>query len=241
MPFADAAAVLGAGTHRGANAHTVPAASPAFWDITGADLSGASPWRDGATAGNMARVDWKVAATLAVTAALALAGYFATYWTNRRLAERAARLERVDLQLRDLYGPLLALVTATTRSWEAFRSRYKPEGGSYWDAARPPTEEEGETWRRWIQQVFMPLNEKMEQLVITKAELLDSPEMPKCLLDLVAHVEAYRVVIARWNAGDFREHKSLINFPRPDLLQYAEDRFAVLKNEQQKLLARRWR
>ncbi len=106
------------------------------------------------------------------------------------------------------------------RSWEAFRSRYKPEGGSYWDSARPPTEEEGEAWRRWIQQVFMPLNEKMEQLVITKADLLDSPEMPKCLLDLVAHVEAYSVVIAKWNAGDFHEHRSLINFPRPDLLQY---------------------
>ena len=30
VPFADAAAVLGAGTHRGADVHTVPAASPAF-------------------------------------------------------------------------------------------------------------------------------------------------------------------------------------------------------------------
>jgi hypothetical protein len=99
---------------------------------------------------------------------------------------------------------------------------------------------EEEAWRRWMKQVFMPLNEKMEQLVITKADLLDSPKMPDCLLDLVAHVEAYRVVIAKWNAGDFREHKSLINFPR-EVLQYAQDRFAVLKDEQQQLLARRWR
>ena len=118
-------------------------------------------------------MDWKVAATLAVTAALAFTGYLATYWTNRRLAERATRLERVDLQLRDLCGPLLALVTASARSWEAFRRRYKPEGGSYWDGNVAPIDEKAEAWRSWMQQVFIPLNENLEKLVITKADLLD--------------------------------------------------------------------
>ena len=51
---------------------------------------------------------------------------------------------------------------------------------------------EEEAWRLWMRHVFMPLNTRMEELVITKAELLDAPTMPDCLLQLVAHVTAYR-------------------------------------------------
>ena len=194
------------------------------------------------------RVDWTVGATLAVTAVLAFAGYLATYWTNRRLAERAARLERVNLQLRDFYGPLLALVSASTRSWEVFRDHYKPGRGSFWRSGPPPTAEQAEAWRTWIRQVFMPLDEQMERLVLTKADLLNedgneegSKEgMDSRLLDLVAHVQSYRVQIAKWDSGDLREPKALINFPK-GLKQYATDGYAKLKAEQQELLRRRWR
>ena len=92
----------------------------------------------------------------------------------------------------------------------------------------------------------MPLNTRMEELVITKAELLDTPTMPDCLLQLVAHVAAYRAFIAQWDEGDFTQQKSLINFPNPELLEYAGHTFAKLKKEQQELLGalsrgrRRW-
>jgi hypothetical protein len=54
-------------------------------------------------------MDWKTTATLLVTVALAFAGY--AY--SLHLARRNARLERVSRQLSDLYGPLMALESAT--------------------------------------------------------------------------------------------------------------------------------
>ena len=184
----------------------------------------------------MVPVDWKVIAPLLVTVLVALAGFVATYQNNLSLARRKDRLDRVNRQLSDLYGPLLALVSASTRSWRAFRTRYRPTGGSYWDPRTPPTQAEQEAWRRWMRHVFMPLNTRMEELVITKAELLDTSTMPDCLLQLVAHVAAYRAFIAQWDEGDFTQQKSLINFPNPDILEYAEQTFVKLKKEQQELL-----
>ena len=81
----------------------------------------------------------------------------------------------------------------------------------------------------------MPLNERMMELVVTKADLLETPTMPDCLLRLAAHVAAYRAFIAQWDEGNFSQHKSIINFP-PDLLDYATHTFAKLKEEQQGLL-----
>lgn len=76
-------------------------------------------------------MDWKTSVTISVTVLLAFTGYFASYLYNLRLAQRNDRLERVDKQLSDLYGPLLALVMSGTASWDAFRSLYRPGGGSF--------------------------------------------------------------------------------------------------------------
>jgi hypothetical protein len=62
-------------------------------------------------------VDRKTALTSSVTVLLAFTGYVASYLYNLRLAQRKNRLERVTRQLSDLYGPLLALVSAGASSW----------------------------------------------------------------------------------------------------------------------------
>jgi hypothetical protein len=41
---------------------------------------------------------------------------------------------------------------------------------------------------------------------------------------------------AQWDESDFSQQKSLINFPNPELLEYAEHSLVKLKGEQQKLL-----
>jgi hypothetical protein len=235
-------------------------------------------------------LDWTVVASLAVTLAVALTGFLATYFNGLRLAQRKDRLDRVNRQLSELYGPLLALVSASHESWEAFRRHYRTTTWSYWDPEDPPNQEEERAWRQWMRHVFMPLNERMMELVITKSDLLETttlqeprdrlsedpderitpasdradncgddvrddrrdrrprgapgardeidpgPEMmPKCLLELAAHVAAYQAFIAQWDEGNFSDHKSLINFP-PDVLGYATRTFARLKEKQQGLL-----
>lgn len=46
-------------------------------------------------------------------------GYLFTYWHTKAADGRKANIERVNDQLRDLYGPLLACITATQETYEA--------------------------------------------------------------------------------------------------------------------------
>ena len=66
-------------------------------------------------------MDTQTIATLLVTVVVATAGYVAAYLNSLRLAQRKERLERLDRQLRELYGPLYALTQSGDRSWNAFR------------------------------------------------------------------------------------------------------------------------
>src|SRR5581483_3044179 len=94
------------------------------------------------------RMDPTVAAAL-VGVGAALFGYFVKYATDIRLAQRNDRLERINRQLSEFYGPLLALTRASDESWQAFRKRYRPGAGSYWKADPPLTAEDALVWRLW--------------------------------------------------------------------------------------------
>ena len=84
--------------------------------------------------------------TLIITVILAFSGYLITYLNNIRLAQRSARLERVNKQLGDLYGQLFALSQASDRAWLAFRQKYRP-GRTYFGEGASPTDEELQAWR----------------------------------------------------------------------------------------------
>ncbi|MEP7380936.1 MAG: hypothetical protein ABI910_04575 [Gemmatimonadota bacterium] len=135
-------------------------------------------------------MDWKTGLTLSVSALLAVVGYLATYLNNLRLAQRKDRLDRVDRQLRELYGPLLALVSASTKTWQAFVGAHL-ETELFRGSLPVALEHAGNAalWRHWMTTVFTPLNEAMATLVLSHADLLEDSEMPECLLTLAAHVQ----------------------------------------------------
>src|SRR5688572_19874206 len=86
----------------------------------------------------------------------AVVGYFVKHTSDLRLAQRNDRPERINRQLSELYGPLLALTQSSGEAWEAFRKRYRPGGGSYWKSDPPATEEDVVVWRLWMTTVFVP-------------------------------------------------------------------------------------
>ena len=55
--------------------------------------------------------------TISVTLLVAFSGYVAKYINDLRIAQRKDKLERVNQQLRDLYGPLFSLIKASTITW----------------------------------------------------------------------------------------------------------------------------
>ena len=187
-------------------------------------------------------MNWNAAFTIVVSVLLALAGYGATYLNNLRLDRRKDRLDRVDRQLRDLYGPLLALASAGDAAWQAFRSINRPGGTPYWHDLELPTPAEVAAWRLWIREVFMPVNEQIVDAVTQHADLLIESEMPQCLLDVCAHVAAYRPIIKEWQGDRLTDavaaNTSVINFPSEALRDYASSSFTKLKAEQNSLLGK---
>jgi hypothetical protein len=182
-------------------------------------------------------MDAKTIATIGATVFVAFAGFLAAYLNNLRLTQRKDRLDRVSRQLSDFYGPLLALASTGSSTWELFRTRYRPEG-SFWHRQPSPSDEEAHIWRLWMTEVFMPLNRRMVEVIRSKADLLDDAEVPQCLLDVCSHVASYEPVLKRWEGGDFRENTPLANFPARELLQYLSESFLRLKANQQSLLKR---
>eukprot|EP00892_Ulva_mutabilis_P011958 jgi/Ulvmu1/9134/UM005_0232.1 len=52
------------------------------------------------------------------TVVLAIAGYLFTYWHTKTADARKANIERINEQLRELYGPLLSCITATKSTYK---------------------------------------------------------------------------------------------------------------------------
>lgn len=177
------------------------------------------------------KLDWAIVIPIII----AFAGYFATYLNNMAINVRKDRLERVNRQLAELYGPLYALSKATDISREAFRQKYHP-GELFLPIDAIQSDEVRTAMMLWMTEVFMPFNKTMEKLVVEHADLLIGSEMPQCLLELCAHVASHRVILKKWESGDQSEYAALVPFPGKALLEYAEDSFQQLKQEQTQLL-----
>lgn len=173
--------------------------------------------------------------TTSLTILLALFGYLFTWFSGRRVTQHQAQLDRVNQQLSDLYGPLFALTESSDISWRAFRSRHQPNS-RYFSKINPPSDADIETWRLWMQTVFMPINSQMVEIIQNNAELLIESDMPKCLLLLLAHVASFKAVIERWERGDFSEHESMVVYPSEELINYVNESYRKLKREQAELI-----
>src|SRR5437879_4474315 len=84
--------------------------------------------------------------------------------------------------------------------------------------------------------VFMPRNIWLQELIVSKSDLLIETDMPQCLRDFCAHVAAYQTVLKKWENNDFSEHTSIINYPGQKLLEYSHNSFRCLKEKQAKLI-----
>lgn len=160
-------------------------------------------------------------------------GYVATARINRADAIRADRIDRLNAQLRDLYGPLMALVLSTNALFQTWRRRELPLPHG-WAAS---TAGEREEWRHWMRTVFMPLNRRIAETIITHADLVEEDFMPPQLLALCAHVASYEALLERWEAGSYDRFIPHILFPQV-VVPYVTRRFNDLKQRQTKLLGR---
>ncbi len=87
-----------------------------------------------------------------------------------------------------------------------------------------------------MEEVFMPMNVRMEEAILANCDLIDEAEMPPAFVALCAHVEGYKVVLKKWKVGDYSENTSSINYP-DEVQKYVEGKYGNLKTEQARLIA----
>ena len=170
---------------------------------------------------------------------LAVAGYVSSALLTLRSAQRSDRVSRVSEQLKELYGPLLACVTASSSSYDAMVRQVGGAEGISGAAFRKLVREDRTSkaarhHRVWVREVLMPLSEKAARLVVERADLLESSRIEPLLLQLVAHVSAYKVILKQWEAGDASQHSVV---PYPDGIHtFVEREFGKLKRRQADML-----
>ncbi len=135
---------------------------------------------------------------LLVTIVLAFTGYFVTHVLSTRRQRAEARFDFVAAQLEKLYGPLFSLVEANTASWNAFRNTFRPNEPMY---DRPFTDDEKQVWAAWADNVFIPSNLKIRDVIENNAHLLVDGEMPDSFRRVLAHIESSKIVMPALAAG----------------------------------------
>ncbi|WP_327176553.1 hypothetical protein OG599_15420 [Streptomyces sp. NBC_01335] len=150
-----------------------------------------------------------------------------------RRSKRQAHLDRINSQLRDLYGPLLILVEANERTWDAFRERHLTPIEERRGAAGL-TEEQSRLWRRWVLTVLAPTARQMRDVVLANGDLFIEDEIPQLILDFCAHVSSYEVTIVEWEAGE--DGAVLVRHPGAGLARYIRDAYRSLKSAQAEVL-----
>lgn len=173
-----------------------------------------------------------------VTLAVGLIGYLITYIYSLHLARRADRLKYLNAQMDELYGPLYVITQAGQILFKALSAKRDERREEDKPELQLSSEQEEQEWRLWVKEVFQPLNEKLEQVIIGKAHLVIEEDMPHPLKRFLAHSAGYKAVIKQWELGDYAESASIIEYPT-ELAKYAEESFKTLRKEQLKLIGHR--
>lgn len=177
---------------------------------------------------------WTLIGSVITAAVASLAAFIA----NRRTDRLRGQLEYVNSQLREFYGPLFAIAETSEQAWTAFKTRYNPNAASeanFWDPAHPPSRDARVAYKHWMKTIFFPLDDKLVDIIVARADLLIDTGMPQCLTDLCAHAFTLKTVLATWDAeaGGAPDAPA---YPAKELLSYLKDSFIVLKHEQMRLL-----
>lgn len=173
-----------------------------------------------------------LAATITASSGILIA--VLAYWLNslgetRRTVHRA-KLEWVNSQLRELYGPLLVLTDVNETAWNEYKSRYLTEGTQ---RRRPEvmTEQEKRRWKVWMSTVFAPAGLQMRDTIMRHGDLIIGNEMPKVVLDFCSHVSSLEVLLAEWNSSE-EEEEVLVRHPGSEFVEYVRASYKHLKEVQ---------
>ncbi|QKD05427.1 hypothetical protein [Mesorhizobium loti] len=84
-------------------------------------------------------------------------------------------------------------------------------------------------------EIFMPINLKIEKIIVENAHLIDGSGMPAEFREFLAHVEVYKITVKNWEKADSKENVSYSNYP-VGFNKLIEDSYGKLKKTQAKMI-----
>jgi hypothetical protein len=172
--------------------------------------------------------------TILIPVILALLGYWITKRNQLELTRWNQRLELVNNRLNSFYGPLYVLSEVGRM---AFVTLVDKMGGEEVFRKEPMDESVFHEWQIWVEDIFTPLNQATEDLIIQNAHLIREEEFPESLLLFVMHASLYKAMVAKWKQDDYREYLPKIDYP-VELSEYAAKSYQELKHEQLQLIGK---
>ncbi len=180
--------------------------------------------------------------TILIPLVLAIIGYFFNKRLEgkkndreRRNRQLAEQLIRVNKQLDEFYGPLLAVVQANQKAWDSFTKKHDGNPHFYRKKHNPTPEQVAE-FHTWMKTVFLPNNMTLHDIIVNKTSLMMEDEIPGVLLGLLAHIAEFKIIFARRKDEHEEVAETGNKYEGEALLKYCEEKFRALKIKQSELL-----
>ena len=173
-----------------------------------------------------------------VAATAAAVGWFVSYLLTtisaKRSLKQAAALKYIERQLEELYGPLAFLIL---EGRQTFHELLASLGRNFvFTGGDPLPDHELKTWLFWVENDFLPRNERIKTLLSTKTHLLAGADIGKSYLAFLDHYDSWYINHLRWQKEGFAySWRSKINWPE-SFEQEVLDTFRELKNRHADLL-----
>ncbi len=119
-----------------------------------------------------------------------------THHRDERSRRHQASLKFIERQLEELYGPLAFLLHEGRR---AFSDLLESLGRShiFTEGVELP-EEEHSTWMFWVENSFLPKNQKIKELLMTKTHLIEGEQFPQNYVAFLDHHNSWMIHHERW-------------------------------------------
>eukprot|EP00933_Yihiella_yeosuensis_P036888 TRINITY_DN30707_c0_g1_i1.p1 TRINITY_DN30707_c0_g1~~TRINITY_DN30707_c0_g1_i1.p1 ORF type:complete len:318 (+),score=54.74 TRINITY_DN30707_c0_g1_i1:107-1060(+) len=86
-------------------------------------------------------------------------------------------------------------------------------------------------YRLWVTEVLQPFNERALEILIRRADLMDTTSVPVVFRQFEAHALCFRTLLARWKTGDFTQVSCAVKYPE-GLAAYVGEEYKRLKLRQ---------
>jgi hypothetical protein len=175
-----------------------------------------------------------------ITSSVTLAGWLTNHVltgrrdrANQRLA---VSLKFVERQLEELYGPLAFLVIESRRASIDFVDALGRE--PFFEGEHALDKEEVKLWLLWTEHNFLPHNEKIQQLLMTKTHLIEGDKVPISFVEFIEYYNSWKMAHLRWkeHGAEYNWH-SKVSWPT-SFDEEVLNTFSILKLRHNKIAAK---